>query len=385
MSKIAVALIAFSFILTSCSVGSLMWGGNEIVAKTNANYVDYSAESIKDTNWDKVLFFHATWCGSCKSASKKIAEAQTTSDLTVFKVDYDSNAELRKMYDVTSQHTFVQIDKDGKMLAKWSGSKNIEGIQSNLVESMEKEVMMSNTEEMNEKMMMKDEMSKSSNANYLEYQEGVLESTSWDKVLFFHASWCATCVKASESFMKNETTENLTVYKVDFDTATELRKKYNVTDKHTYVQVDSDGNKIAMWNWSSNIADVKANLNKEVSIVTEDKMMDKEINEEEVMMKKEGKFVAYSAEEVASTPGNKVLFFHASWCPSCTGAAKNLSAETAPEWLNVFKVDYDSSDDLKAKYGVVSQHTFVEIDDNGTMVKRWFGSRNYSDILSQLK
>jgi thiol-disulfide isomerase/thioredoxin len=60
-------------------------------------------------------------------------------------------------------------------------------------------------------------------------------------------------------------------------------------------------------------------------------MMDKEINEEEVMMKKEGKFVAYSAEEVASTPGNKVLFFHASWCPSCTGAAKNLSAETAPE------------------------------------------------------
>jgi hypothetical protein len=48
--------------------------------------------------------------------------------------------------------------------------------------------------------------------------------------------------------MKNETTENLTVYKVDFDTATELRKKYNVTDKHTYVQVDSDGNKIAMWN-----------------------------------------------------------------------------------------------------------------------------------------
>jgi hypothetical protein len=82
------------------------------------------------------------------------------------------------MYDVTSQHTFVQIDKDGKMLAKWSGSKNIEGIQSNLVESMEKEVMMSNTEEMNEKMMMKDEMSKSSNANYLEYQEGVLESTS---------------------------------------------------------------------------------------------------------------------------------------------------------------------------------------------------------------
>jgi thiol-disulfide isomerase/thioredoxin len=103
------------------------------------------------------------------------------------------------------------------------------------------------------------------------------------------------------------------------------------------------------------------------------------------MMKKEGKFVTYSAEEVASTSWDKVLFFHATWCPSCVGAAKNLSAETAPEGLSVFKVDYDSSADLKAKYGVVSQHTFVQIDDNGTMVKRWFGSRNYENILTELQ
>lgn len=304
MSKIAVALIAFSFILTSCSVGSLMWGGNEIVAKTNANYVNYSAEAVKTTSGNKVLFFHATWCGSCKSASKKIAEAQTTSDLTVFKVDYDSNAELRKMYDVTSQHTFVQIDKDGKMLAKWSGSKNIEGIQSNLVESMEKEVMMEEKESEtmidDSKMMEKDEM------------------ISDDKV--------------------------------------------EMMDKEVMMDDKKD--------------------------MTEEKVMeDKEImtDNEEVMMKKEGKFVAYSAEEVASTSGNKVLFFHASWCPSCTGAATNLSAKTAPEGLNVFKVDYDSSTDLKTKYGIVSQHTFVQIDDNGTMVKRWFGSRNYSDILAELQ
>ena len=67
------------------------------------------------------------------------------------------------------------------------------------------------------------------------------------------------------------------------------------------------------------------------------------------------------------------------------GTKSCFPAETAPEGLNVFKVDYDSSADLKAKYGVVSQHTFVEIDDNGTMVKRWFGSRNYSDILTQLQ
>jgi thioredoxin-related protein len=37
------------------------------------------------------------------------------------------------------------------------------------------------------------------------------------------------------------------VYKVDFDNSTELRKKYGVTDKHTFVQVDKQGNKISMW------------------------------------------------------------------------------------------------------------------------------------------
>jgi hypothetical protein len=82
------------------------------------------------------------------------------------------------MYDVTSQHTFVQVDKDGKMLAKWSGSKNIEGIQSNLVESMEKEVMGKEEMMSDKKDMMKDEMSKSSNANYKDYKEGMLASTS---------------------------------------------------------------------------------------------------------------------------------------------------------------------------------------------------------------
>lgn len=310
MSKIAVALIAFSFMLTSCSVGSLMGGRNEIVAKTNANYVDYSAEGLKNTNGNKVLFFHATWCGSCKSASKKIAEAQTTSDLTVFKVDYDSNADLRKKYDVTSQHTFVQVDSEGKMLATWSGSKNIEGIKSNLVESMEKEVMMEDNSDIMKDDKMMDE-----------------KKEMWD-----------------DSMMKD-----------DMDDPKIMEKDEMTSD-----------DKVEM-------------MNKEVM------MDDKKDMTEEVIMKKEGKFVAYSAEEVAETSGNKVLFFHASWCPSCTGAAKNLSAETAPEGLNVFKVDYDSSTDLKTKYGVVSQHTFVEIDDNGTMVKRWFGSRNYTDILAELQ
>jgi thiol-disulfide isomerase/thioredoxin len=167
---------------------------------------------------------------------------------------------------------------------------------------------------------------------------------------------------------------------------------------------------IAKWSGSKNISDIQKNIktyteptmvmsDENMMIVDGDmmmddsKMMDKEtmsdskdemIEEKEVMMKKEGKFVTYSAEEVASTEGTKVLFFHAKWCPACVGAAKNLSASTAPDGLNVFKVDYDTSAELKKLYGVVGQHTFVQIDDNGKMLKRWFGSRSYEDILAQL-
>ena len=308
MGKIAVVLLAFSFLLTSCSVGSLIGGGNEIVAKINANYVDYSAELVKNTNGDKVLFFHASWCGPCKSTSKKLSEIETSTGITVFKIDYDNSAELRKKYDVTSQHTFVQIDSEWNMLAKWSGSKDLEDIKENLVESMEKD-------------KMKDDM-----------ETKVMEGSMSDK-------------------------------------ADMMWEEKKMDDKSEM----------------SDDTMMKDEMDKDIMENKKDMMDDAPEVAEEVTMTKQGKFVAYSAEEVASTSGDKVLFFHAKWCPSCTGAAKNLSAETAPEGLNVFKVDYDSSADLKAKYGVVSQHTFVQIDDNGTMLKRWFGSRNYEDILSQLQ
>ncbi len=42
--------------------------------------------------------------------------------LTVVKVDYDTETDLRQQYGVTQQHTFVQVDESGAELAKWTGS-----------------------------------------------------------------------------------------------------------------------------------------------------------------------------------------------------------------------------------------------------------------------
>jgi thiol-disulfide isomerase/thioredoxin len=67
----------------------------------------------------------------------------------------------------------------------------------------------------------------------------------------------------------------------------------------------------------------------------------------------------------------KVLFFHAAWCPVCRAADADLQewfAQNLPT-LNVYKVDYDTSADLKAKYGVTYQHTFVLVDGQGNALK----------------
>ena len=88
---------------------------------------------------------------------------------------------------------------------------------------------------------------------------------------------------------------------------------------------------------------------------------------------------------LSSITGNIVLFFHATWCPSCNSADKNLKSSTIPDWLTILKVDYDSSTELKEKYWVVSQHTFVQVDSSWKSIEKWFWWRSIEDITSKLK
>ena len=79
-----------------------------------------------------------------------------------------------------------------------------------------------------------------------------------------------------------------------------------------------------------------------------------------------------------------VLFFAADWCPTCREADANLSKTEIPAHLHILKVDYDSSIDLKKKYGVTYQHTFVRVDADGNMLKKWSGSTTVEEIQAQI-
>lgn len=101
------------------------------------------------------------------------------------------------------------------------------------------------------------------------------------------------------------------------------------------------------------------------------------------------KVLPFSTEAAAQALASRrqlVYFFAASWCPSCRETYRNLKADIGglPEDLTIVMVDYDKSADLKAKYGVVYQHTFILIGPTGEVRKTWSGSRTVAEILRNL-
>lgn len=109
---------------------------------------------------------------------------------------------------------------------------------------------------------------------------------------------------------------------------------------------------------------------------------------EDAMMKI-GSYEAYAPEKIAhlAASGNVVLFFRASWCPTCRGLDTDIRAnlKNIPGNLTILDVDYDNSTDLKKKYGVTYQHTMVQVDKNGVMIKKWMGSPTFAAFVAEVK
>lgn len=105
-------------------------------------------------------------------------------------------------------------------------------------------------------------------------------------------------------------------------------------------------------------------------------------------MMKVGSYEAYSADKIArAETGDVVLFFHASWCPSCRSLNSDIEANmnSIPEGVSILKVDYDKETALKKKYGVTYQHTLVQVDKDGNLIKKWSGSPKLSNLVSEIK
>lgn len=80
----------------------------------------------------------------------------------------------------------------------------------------------------------------------------------------------------------------------------------------------------------------------------------------------------YTAEKAAALEGEQTyaLYFKADWCPVCALFETNLQAMLAdfPEGTVILKANYDTETELKDKYGVDHQTTFIVINAQGEVV-----------------
>lgn len=114
---------------------------------THASYVPYSKETFDTAKASgKIVYleFYAAWCPYCRAQEPKINEAFATMSkdpkydtVAGFKVNYDTEKELKQQYGITYQHSHVILDRNGSVVVKsigeaWSADDVIANINKAL-------------------------------------------------------------------------------------------------------------------------------------------------------------------------------------------------------------------------------------------------------------
>ena len=106
---------------------------SKMLAKTSdSRYVEYTKAALDlAVENRRVLYFYANWCSTCQptDANLKQNTSRIPEDVTVIRVNYNDSdtdreeKDLGKKYAIVYQHTFVQIDGQGKEVTKWNGGQ----------------------------------------------------------------------------------------------------------------------------------------------------------------------------------------------------------------------------------------------------------------------
>lgn len=101
-----------------------------IESNSGLGYIEYSETALADSSGsNRVLFFHAPWCSVCNFYEGQIEEQGVPGDITILKIDYDSEDELKQRYNVTTQSTFVLLNEKGEIENSWPFARGLNGIQ----------------------------------------------------------------------------------------------------------------------------------------------------------------------------------------------------------------------------------------------------------------
>ena len=100
------------------------------------------------------------------------------------------------------------------------------------------------------------------------------------------------------------------------------------------------------------------------------------------------RYQPYSEQALAAAgpDDSVVLFFSAVWCSTCKVLRDDIAAnqQSIPDGVRIPLVDFDDSTELKQQYGVVYQHTLVQVDRTGLGIARWELSRSLDELLATI-
>ena len=204
------------------------------------DYQAYEA-SVVGNGESSVLFFFAAWCPTCQDKDSNLHDWYSSAEFPVktYRADFDTEDALKKRYGITMQDTFVLIDGTGKIIKK--------EVAPSLSEL--KRLLYQNVDEAQAKDSVKEVVAEipqvASEGSYSQYAPGVIGNGK-QSVLFFHATWCPKC-KENDGRLKDfygSADFPRSVYKIDYDAATDLKSQYGITGQDTFVLIDENGKEI---------------------------------------------------------------------------------------------------------------------------------------------
>lgn len=83
---------------------------------------------------------------------------------------------------------------------------------------------------------------------YADYSsEAAKKAVYSSTILFFYAPWCPECRAFDKAIQSGDVPSGVQILKVDYDSSQALRQTYGVTIQTTFVRVDTNGTKQALW------------------------------------------------------------------------------------------------------------------------------------------
>lgn len=95
---------------------------------TSGLYTQYDAAKVASSEAEHIaLFFHASWCPSCRALENDINNnaGSIPAGVEIYKADYDTEIALKQKYGITRQHSVVFIDAEGNPQSAVSHPANL--------------------------------------------------------------------------------------------------------------------------------------------------------------------------------------------------------------------------------------------------------------------